>query len=416
MQALPAFEQALLATGLIADPWIDGTPRFDPTPVVLPAAVAHELADAAHRLCLAYAELVRWVVAHPKSLRDTFRLTPAQELMFRLGGGTWHGHARADVFRCRDGRLQICELNCDTPSGFAEAVALGRTADGRLGADPNAALGEAFVELVREACARRFPGRRPRVGIVYPTELTEDLGLVAWWRDLFAAQGWSVAFGSPFNLGVSPGGQHLCLLGQPCDVILRHYKTDWWGERETIWTDEAPYPDPAPLDGPLGLLLAAETEGRAVVLNPFGAVVPQNKRAMALLWQRVDEWSARTAATVRQLVPFTAALEAMDPDRLRRDRADWVLKSNYGCEGEEVIVGARVTDAAWSEAVALARPERWVVQRRFEPLLDATGREANHGVFVVGGEPVGLYTRLSEGPTTSAALSVPTLVDDAEAA
>jgi hypothetical protein len=73
-------------------------------------------------------------------------------------------------------------------------------------------------------------------------------------------------------------------------------------------------------------------------------------------------------------------------------------------------VGAETSAALWEESLQLAVPGRWIAQRRFVALTDALGRVANHGVYVVAGQPVGIYTRLSPGATDPTALSVPTLV------
>jgi hypothetical protein len=45
-----------------------------------------------------------------------------------------------------------------------------------------------------------------------------------------------------------------------------------------------------------------------------------------------------------------------------------------------------------------------------QPLLDAAGAAANHGVYLVAGEAAGLYTRLSTGSTDRHALSAPVMV------
>ena len=117
--------------------------------------------------------------------------------------------------------------------------------------------------------------------------------------------------GSPFNLRAAPGGR-VALFGSPCDLILRHYKTDWWGERLPIWADEDPYPDPEPLHGPLHALLAASAGRRCAVVNPFGSVLAQNKRMMAFLWERRDALSPAARETVEAFVPFSVRLEAAD--------------------------------------------------------------------------------------------------------
>jgi hypothetical protein len=100
----------------------------------------------------------------------------------------------------------------------------------------------------------------------------------------------------------------------------------------------------------------------------------------------------------------------MDAARLRDERPEWVLKSDYGCEGDEVVIGADASDAAWDLALRMAVPGRWMAQRRFTPIADDAGRIANHGVFVVAGAPAGIYTRLSHGATDARAVSVATLV------
>jgi len=411
-----AFADRLVRTGLISDPWVDGRPRFEPGPCWLTPREARALASAAARVSAAIDEAVRSAAQDRACLDDFFGLTQAQKLMFAVAAPRWHGFARADVFRCEgDGPLQICELNCDTPSGFGETAALAATLDTdarRRGRDPSSALEPAFVQLVADAAARVGVRRRaPRIGIVYPTELTEDLGQIESWRRLCVHAGWPVALGSPFNLQWHDDGRPR-LLGEPCDVVLRHYKTDWWGERRPVWRDGFDFVDAEPLDGPLAALLAAEACGRCAVLNPFGAVLAQNKRIMAFLWERLALFSPTTQATVRALIPFTQRLEVADPARLRGERGDWVLKSDYGCEGDEVVLGAGVSDAVWDHALRAAAPGRWIVQRRFTPRRDDQGRLANHGVFVVAGQPVGIYTRLSPAATDAAALSVPTLVLD----
>ena len=89
--------------------------------------------------------------------------------------------------------------------------------------------------MLRRGSRRR---RRPlTVGIVYPTELTDDLSVIELYARWFEARGARVVLGSPFNL--RPDGQGgVAMFGVSCSVIWRHYKTDWWGERRTVWRSE----------------------------------------------------------------------------------------------------------------------------------------------------------------------------------
>ncbi|MFM8394733.1 MAG: glutathionylspermidine synthase family protein, partial [Acidobacteriota bacterium] len=199
-------------------------------------------------------------------------------------------------------------------------------------------------------------------------------------------------------------------LDEPVDLLLRHYKTDWWGEREVIWRDQEDYPDPDPLERELSLLLAAEREGRVTVVNPFGAVVSQNKLSMAFMWDYRDRFSAASRQWIGDYLPETRRLVDLDPVGLKRE--EWVLKSVYGCEGDSVVVGPFVSDEVWRQATTQLIPRHWIAQRYFEVApatrLDAyDGWRPNYGIFIIAGRAAGLYTRLSPQATDYQAVTIP---------
>jgi glutathionylspermidine synthase len=397
----PPLARALTSDGILCDPWIDGRPRFRAQPIVLTSATHRLLADAAEALTAAYHEAAL-LLAEDASLIDRFyRLTPFQRLMWDLSAPAWHGIARADVFLTASGP-QICELNCDTPSGEAEAVLLNAHAEVPGLVDPNLGLEARFCSLVENAAQSQAP---LTIGILYPTELVEDLSMIALYRLWLSRRGHRVVLGSPFNL--ERVGERAALFGVPCDVFVRHYKTDWWSERQGVFRDDDEFPDKEPLARELGILFADE---RCAVVNPFGAVLPQNKRTMALMWEAIERFSPAAQAAITAYLPYTARLESV-LDQVRADRAGWVVKSDYGCEGAEVVVGAEVSDEIWAQTLALALPERFVAQRRFAPLLDDEGQCINHGVYLVAGSFAGYFSRLHRGATGYDAVAAATLVE-----
>lgn len=405
------FARALVEKGIVTDPWLDGVARFRPEPLLLSRAEVGELASAAEDLTAAYHELVTRVrdLGAPV-LEDFFRLTPWQRAMFEMGGEAWHGLARADLFRTADG-LITTELNCDTPTGEAEACMLGELfGTDAGGVDLNRGLGAAFVAMNRVFFESFLDEGAPQtVGLVYPTEFVEDLALVRLYRRWFEAAGFRVVLGSPFNL--REDGDGVSLFGERISLLWRHYKTDWWGERETAFDDES-VEDVAPLERELRLIEAAERKRQLVVVNPLSSVVPQNKRAMAYFWERLQTFSSRTQATVRALIPPTFRLETRDAAELLAEKDQWVLKSDFGAEGDEVVVGRFVSADLFRESLAHARPGRWVVQRYFEASpLAGSGMVANYGVFVCAGRTAGIYGRVHrhDAMTDESALSVPVL-------
>jgi glutathionylspermidine synthase len=404
-----SFAERLQASGYITDPWLDGQPRFRAQPVVLSKDQHHTLCKTGEDLALVIEEAIQLLCEDPDQLAAFVPMMPAQQAMWQHAAGAWHGLARADVFFTADG-VQITELNSDTPTGEPEAMVLGAlaTAD-HDGVDACAGLLSSLARLWRSwHVAGVDESSRNRVAaIVYPTEFTEDLSLVRLYRQLLEEMGFAVVLGSPFNLQPDPAG--VTLFGQRPTLVVRHYKTDWWGERQPVWLDDN-VADAQPLWQPLQALLQAEANRQCAVMNPFGAMVSQNKRLMAFCWERIHRFPVASQRIIEAIVPYTARLETMHPAQLLGDRANWVLKSDYGAEGDEVIIGKLVDDNVWQQSLQQARPGRWVAQRYFEALRDDDGHVHNHGVFVVAGEACGVYTRLDRGHTDAASLSVATLV------
>jgi glutathionylspermidine synthase len=413
--AYSSFANELVATGLIADPWVDGEPRFEREPVILSSGQAKALADAAKSIAAVYDEAVQVVAEDPELLDDFFGLTQVQKVMFEVSRPLWHGLARADVFFTDEG-LQIAELNCDTPTGEAEATVLSQLAKPSEPAgllDPNAGLQQAFIEMLERLRESVVGSSGPRtVGIIYPTEFTEDLSLIKLYRRWLEQAGYEVALGSPYNLRSTEEDATVRVFSEPVSVLLRHYKTDWWSERASAWRDEELL-DTAPLERPLKVALRAQVERKTVTINPFGAVVPQNKRTMALMWEHIHRFSVASQEVIRRLVPMTSRLETLHPALLTAKREEWVIKSDYGAEGDEVVIGKTTPPDEWERCLSLAQSGRWIAQRHFDAELDAEGRSTNFGVFIVAGEPRGLYVRKQVGATDGSALSVPVFIDPA---
>ena len=93
------------------------------------------------------------------------------------------------------------------------------------------------------------------------------------------------------------------------------------------------------------------------------------------------------------------------------EQQEWVLKSDYGCEGDEVVIGAEVPVDLWQASLDMAVAGRWIAQRRFRarPQPDGT-TTVNHGVFLVGGRAEGLFARVAAGGTDRSAMSAPVFI------
>jgi glutathionylspermidine synthase len=416
LMAYDQFARMIYQTAILSDPWLGGEERFSLRGSILSSAQAEALSLAAERVGWIYHEVAEIVRRHPELLDDFFGLTPYQKAMWLAARGRWHGIARVDLFLCADGQVRTCEMNSDTPSGEAETVLLNQLLHSLHPGtrDPNADFPRRFLELLEASHRARLAAVGPEsdgpnlaVGIIYPTDLPEDLSMIAIYRRWLEEAGHRVILGSPFNLGLDLK-RRVTLFGEPVDLVIRHYKTDWWGEREPIWFNQAPFNDPEPLDRELRLMLAAEDENRVTIVNPFGSVLTQNKKAMALMTERRDLFSDQARKWIDEYVPPTRRVESIESDLL--DRREWVLKSDYGCEGDSVICGPFVSKRDWKVALAALIPARWVAQRFFEVAPDEEGQLPNYGVYLLGGRAAGFYTRRSNQSTDYTALTAPTFI------
>jgi len=406
------FAQRLYETNTISDPWIEGNERFRLDPIVLEPQLHAGLVDAADRIGALIDDVARIVWDRPDLLDSFFAMSPYQKAMWIASGGRWHGIARLDLFVLKDGSIQCCEVNSDTPSGEAEAVLVNRILHDHHGGtiDPNIGFEEKFVSMslsTWERLRRTAVGVRPRVGIVYPTDLPEDLSMIAMYRQWMSRVAASVVLGSPYNIHQRRDGG-IAMFDQPIDLMIRHYKTDWWGERLPVWLDAPAYNDPDPLDPYLGSVLRADTEGLLAIVNPFGSVLTQNKLTLAFMWEHFEAFGVESQRTIRDFFPRAQRLRGATVENL--SRAEWVLKSDYGCEGEEVVIGPYVTDEIWTQSLLQAVEGRWMAQRFFQADEQSDGSIPNYGVYLIAGRFAGYFTRLSRRATDYTSVMVPTYV------
>ncbi|MFQ3597856.1 MAG: glutathionylspermidine synthase family protein [Chloroherpetonaceae bacterium] len=393
---------ALLKTGIISDAWLNGAERFQTDPVIISQETYSAMCRAAESIGNAYNELAQIVWNNPTYLDDFFYLTPFQKLMWLASGGAWHAIARLDVFLTNDGRIQICEMNSDTPSGEAEAVLLNQILfNQQLQQEnllnPNEQFEKAFCQAVLQYYQKtvREVKQTPTLGIVYPTDLPEDLSMIELYRRWFESRGMKVVLGSPRNLGKNSQGK-LTLFGSEIDILYRHYKTDWWGERESAWLDGEAFEDSEPLATELFWLIEAEQSKQIALINPLGAVLTQNKLSMAFLWKYLAKFSPENQNAIRAYIPETLCISDV-LDKASLEKNDWVLKSDYGCEGDEVIIGNLVSEDIWNASLQKANPNRWIVQRYFDAIKD--DRNTNFGIYLVGGRASGIFTRVAKRAT-----------------
>ncbi|MDX2127445.1 MAG: glutathionylspermidine synthase family protein [Chloroherpetonaceae bacterium] len=406
------FATQILQNGIINDPWLYGEERFLLDAIILTKHELKSLFEAAESIGSLYHEFTEIILKNPHFLESYFALTPFQKLMWFSSRGEWHAISRLDLFLCQNGQIRCCEMNSDTPSGEAETVLLNELLLHAFPSfeNPNADFKSRFLRLV-ERVSEADVSTPKTIGIIYPTEHTEDLSMILSYEKWLSENGFKVLLGSPYNLSCDKN-LNLLLFDTKLDLILRHYKTDWWGERIPIWKDSEDFADPDPLENPLLSIIKAETAGKVKVLNPFGAILTQNKLSMAFFFDFIHLFSSQSQKTIHDFFPLTRSLRVEDLSNYLSEKNDWVLKSVYGCEGAEVIIGKNVTDEIWQETLEKLIPRYWIAQKFFESsTIHSQYPVANFGVYLCGGISSGIFTRLSPSSTDFSAKTAPTYIE-----
>ena len=186
-----------------------------------------------------YDELCRIVADEPELLDGFFALTPCQKAdVARVAAPLARHRARGRLHDRRGPGDRRAQLRHADRRGRGRGAGPPRRAERPGARDPNVDLGSRFCAMV-STLAERLPQAAPRaVGIVYPTEFTEDLPLVRLYRRWLEAARLLRSCSARPTTSTHDDAGLVALRAAASRVMLRHYKTDWWGERASAWDDE----------------------------------------------------------------------------------------------------------------------------------------------------------------------------------
>jgi glutathionylspermidine synthase len=292
--------------------------------------------------------------------------------------------ARYDLFPCEDGRWMVSEFNEDVPGGFNEAVIPHLLGDPLPGTRWEGDLQRSFVDAFRGY---------ESVAFLYATGFSEDLQHMLILEDWLRHAGHRTGLGSPAHLQRRWFRPHI--LGQRIDAAFRFYPAEWMPVLPNldVWRRLGP---------------------QLPMMNPIHRLVRQSKKVFGV-W-RTTALPADLALIDRHC-PVTLPFGADSPQRLRDEKARWVIKRAFGRMGDAVLVGGLLSDAEWAAAIAEAaqKPAEYCIQERFAATpLDFEGGPLYPaiGAFIVNGRFAGYYSRAAAHPvTTHEAAHVATLIE-----
>ena len=393
----PVFYQQLSQRYLLFDAFVAGQRRVELHPLVL--------SQAAHRAARTAAEATVRLVGRvtARAHRDPteaarYGFHPEVLALARAShaASDTASLARVDLLLGEDGIWRACEINADCPGGYNEALALPRLAQDAgywQGVDPTtvvAALCERLAALARGGT----------VALLYATAYAEDLQVCALVRRGLAERGVRAVLAPPTAPRLAGG--RLCISGEPVTALYRFFPTEYMEGQAN-----------------LGDLVAAVRSGAVRTLCSFTQIFPQSKLAFARAFSLRDSLPPDEQQALDRHLPRTLDLAELPLSELVADRAGWVVKRALGRVGDEVFVGALVSEEAWPKLLAelyerRASGEVWIAQRfvRQRKVPTPQGpRLLTLGAYVLDGAFVGYFARLSvESHVGHDALCVPVFV------
>ena len=278
------------------------------------------------------------------------------------------------------------ELNCDTPTGEAEAVVPQRRSPPATGPARSQPRARRPLLRYRSRCrrARRSAApARPRDGRLRLPDRVHRGPLASSRLYRALARGARLAR-SIARLALQPASRRRrrrrALRRAAATSCSATTRPTGGASACRCWDDEEPFADAEPLAEPLARCSsAARSPGGARWSTRSARCSRRTSAPWPSCWEALDASRPLSQAIIRAPVPFTLRLEAADRDVLRREREGWVLKSDYGAEGDEVIIGRETPTEVWAYSLAHAIPRRWIAQRYFESRRDEAGRDVNHG-------------------------------------
>lgn len=389
---------------LLFDAFVAGEPRVSAEPLVLSQTLHQAAVQAATEAYRAVSAVARRGF-EDEGEGDLYGLAPdvraLVEASFRAGDRG--GLCRVDLLLRPGGTFAACELNADCPGGQNEVEALPAMAIARgfeAGASPSrvvSAMATRLAELVRQTGG-------DTVALLFATAYAEDLQVAALVARALRRHGLQTILTSPTAPKLAADG--VTVRGRPVAALYRFFPTEGM-------TGQANLPG----------LTEAIASGRLRSFSSFSELLVQSKLSMARAHETLPEGPSAERDALERIVPRTLSLGRPLRAELLADRAGWVLKRDFGRVGDQVFVGALLTDDEWIDVVDEALSyvatlrEIWIAQRFVpqETIPTPWGpRYLTLGAYLLDGAFVGYFARLTEVSHVSHdALAVPVFVEAA---
>ncbi|MGL4737150.1 MAG: glutathionylspermidine synthase family protein [Cellulosilyticaceae bacterium] len=341
------------------------------------------LLEKVQQLIMMHYELFFPVLGIPECLYEVVRTSHTQKFC---------GIGRIDFVLSQAGALQILEFNSETPAGIIECMGITGLIQEMRQLDvynPNAEL-RGKLRKVFAAILTDFKQHSVIKTIAFVScNYYEDLMISRSLAEIAKEIGdYNVVVGNIYDIVVEEDKAYL--YGKQIDAIYRHYPLDWLAEDEALFS--------------LRAIL-----GKGIYsLNPTHTLITQSKAIFAVIYSLLEQgfFSAEEAAWIKRYIPYTAVV----PDH--KISHDCVAKPYFSREGIGVQMSYDgITRNIW-QMVFQDRVDLMPMRVTRYTTLGATEvvQFPVMGMYIVGDEADGVFTRIGDFVTDVSANFMPTFV------
>ncbi len=268
--------------------------------------------------------------------------------------------ARSDVFKRRDGKFFIAEINYCKPSGHKE---LDTEFYFNIENNPNAKFKEIFLNGIEEKFNDYYKGKEKEINIalVCDTYKYEEITLAHYYKSILEKKGYNLDIVGINNIKVIDNS--LWAYGKKFNVMFRKFPMEF--------TNEFPqYPE----------LQDLYIKGNLLIINEPRSILGQNKDVFSLLWKLTNTklLSKEEIKFIKTYIPFTINLKdyiksfSSKEDaikQLSKDKDKWVMKEVFTRYSEGVYLGKMMSINDWLKGVYTATelPGKFILQK-FVPI------------------------------------------------
>lgn len=275
--------------------------------------------------------------------------------------------SRWDYFLTEAGKIQISEINNDTPFWFVESFFLNEK-DIKWTINPNKNLMTTFLTKLKKYWVNNLY-------VAWDMSYTEENRLSLFLKDFFSYH-WLNSYNDWFwNLTIKDDG--VFYWWKKIDTVLKLIPIDWLYE-----------------DFDMEKIEKLQEKWYVKLINNQFSFPFQIKSFYSYLWKYIDKFDENIQNIIKEHIPYTLRFDEIKKiDNINKD--DWVIKHINIREWVWVYIWKETDQKTWDSLLENNKnSQNWILQKDFNSFYDKNGITYNYWIYNIQWEYAGIFFRM----------------------